>query len=141
MLTFITNLIGGHGKKLAGGLVAIIGIFTALISYGNSKYDNGYKAAEVDFTARQNELISEKRKEWQKQADEALAQINKDHADELQRIKDEVKTQTKIETVVKYVTEKIPVEVPGECTDITNDVIRVLVEATRIGSSTRTDSN
>lgn len=93
-------------------------------------YETGFKAGQEKLIKEHNIEIEKQRKEYEQAVQKALNVISKDNSEELERIKNEAIIEYRTKEVIKYVDREIIV--PSECTDLANDVVGVLSQATSI---------
>lgn len=119
-------------KKLIGYATAVLTLVVTLYQLHDYIYKSGYQAAVNEITAEHNKALESQRKEYEKKIEESLERIQADHAQELERVRNEREIITKVETVTEYVDREIIVE--AQCDALANHVISVLKQATSIVS-------
>lgn len=137
MLIYLKTAISviNANKKLVASIAGIAALVTALYKIYDHGYESGSRATRTAIQAEHNQIIKDMQKQHEEAVKDALSLIQKDHADEIERVRAEREIVEVVKKVTEYVDREIPVEVPGECVDISNDIIGVLSKATSIVSS------
>ena len=124
-------------KKLLGAVTGGIAALVAVYQLHGYVYESGYRAAINSVTLEHNKALEKQRKDYEKQIDESLVRINQDHAQELERVRNEREIITKVKTVTEYVDKEIIVT--PECDGLSSDIVRVFSQATSIISDSTKD--
>lgn len=93
-------------------------------------YETGFKAGQEKLIKEHNIEIEKQRKEYEQAVQKALNIISRDYGEEIERLKNEAVVEYRTKEVIKYVDREIIV--PSECTDLANDVVGMLSQATSI---------
>lgn len=137
MIQALTGLLANKKLTAAIGIGAtLLGLVYSFNQITDGYYQKGYDAAVVQITKEHNEKIEKLRKKY----DEDIAnrikdlkvQMQRDHAAEIERIKADRVIETRTVEVIKYVDREIPIEVPSECTELSDSVIGLLNNATKL---------
>lgn len=117
-------------KKYWLYITGSLALIVSLYQIHDYVYDTGFKAGQEELIKIHNEEIEKQRKEYEKAVQEALNIISKDYDEEIERLKNEAIVEYRTKEVIKYVDREIVI--PSECTDLANDVVRMLNQATSI---------
>ena len=121
-------------KKLLAQGGAIIAVLVGLYQLHDSIYESGITACKIESSKVFNEQFLKMQSDTVKQVQAALDLQTLDYASDIERAKNERVIVTKTEVVKEYVTNTI--EVPIACAVVAADVVRVLINATRIVNDT-----
>lgn len=117
-------------KKYWPHITGALALIVSLHQIHSYVYETGFKAGQDALIKMHNEEIEKQRKEYEQAVQKALNVISKDNSEELERIKKEAIVEYRTKEVIKYVDREIVI--PSECTDLANDVVRMLSQATSI---------
>lgn len=117
-------------RKIFAYISAAVALIAALYQVKSHIYESGRESMRVEIQAQYNEKLEQQRKEYEKKVERSLQRIQADHAQELERVRNEREIITKVETVTEYVDKEIIVQ--AECDKLASDVISVLDQATSI---------
>lgn len=117
-------------KKYWPYITGALALIVSLHQIHSYVYETGFKAGQEALIKIHNQEIEKQRKEYEKAVQEALNIISKDYDEEIERLKNEAIVEYRTKEVIKYVDREIVI--PSECTDLANDVVRMLNQATSI---------
>ena len=117
-------------KKYWPYITGALALIVSLYQIHSYVYETGFKAGQEALIKIHNQEIEKQRKEYEKAVQEALNIISKDYDEEIERLKNEAIVEYRTKEVIKYVDREIVI--PSECTDLANDVVRMLNQATSI---------
>lgn len=126
-------------KKLLAQGGAIIAVLVGLYQLHDSIYESGITACKIESSKVFNERVLKMQSDTVKQVQAALDLQTLDYSSDIERAKNERVIVTKTEVVKEYVTNTI--EVPAACDVVVDDVVRVLINATRIVNDTATSGD
>lgn len=117
-------------KKYWPYITGALALIVSLHQIHSYVYETGFKAGQEALIKIHNQEIEKQRKEYEKAVQEALNIISKDYDEEIERLKNEAIVEYRTKEVIKYVDREITI--PSECTDLANDVVGMLNQATSI---------
>ena len=121
-------------KAIIGYATAVAGLLMALYQVGSAIYETGRESMRTELIAEHNKAMEAAKKEYEDKVSKALKRIQKDHADELVRVRNEQVIVTKVKKVIEYVDKEIVVQ--AECDALANSVVVVLKQAIDIVNGT-----
>ena len=125
MFRFLT----AHKKILGiGALVIVIG--ASFYAWNQNTYQRGVLDERMRLSDEYARVLEQQRQEYEIASQRATQLFEQELEEELARARAQVETQVEIKEVVRYVETEI--EVPADCTQLADNVSRVLKQATDI---------
>lgn len=117
-------------KKMLGGVTAVLTAVILSYQVYNHIYERGRLDERIEMQARVNAQFEAQRREYERLLQERITQIADDYEAQLELEREKVRVEYRTREVIRYVDREIVV--PAECTDLANNVISVLQQATGI---------
>lgn len=117
-------------KKILLLVLGLSALVTALWSWNQNTYQRGVLDERMRFSELHNQILNEQRLKYEAASQKAAQLFELELKEELARVRSEAETEVQIREVVRYVETEI--EVPVDCTDLADNVSRVLKQATSI---------
>lgn len=117
-------------KKMLGGVTAVLTAVILSYQVYNHIYERGRLDERIEMQARVNAQFEAQRREYERLLQERITQIADDYEAQLELEREKVRVEYRTQEVIRYVDREIVV--PAECTDLANNVISVLQQATGI---------
>lgn len=144
-MTAITSVISFFtgNKKMLSVLLIVAALAGGIFWFNSYKdnlhqhgYDEGYNKAVQEYTQEFLRVSEENQRKTEAKLRELRLELQKQHAQELTRVKEEAEVDKKVDTATEYIEKKVYVK--EECNTVDPSLIRMFNESIyRVNSSYR----